>query len=345
MGKPLRFFLIAIVALTLVGAATSNAAGNGFYEGKMVRFIVGFSAGGGFDTYTRAVARHIGKHIPGHPSTVVENKPGAGSMLAANWIYNRTEPDGLTMGNFMGPLILQHVLGNEGAAYDGRRFGWVGVPVSDHGACAVTKASGISNLDEWLASKRPIKIGATGPGSTTADIPKLLKAALDLPIQIIEGYGGTAKIRLAAEAGEIDGGCWAWQSIKVTWREGLAAGDVRVALQATLKPHADLKDVSKAIDYAKTDEARELLEILAEVYGETVRPFAVPPGTPPERLLILQKAFLATMKDSEFLAEAKKAQLEIDPLDGPSAAKIFSRLYELGPAKVAKLREILVPQK
>jgi tripartite-type tricarboxylate transporter receptor subunit TctC len=207
----------------------------------------------------------------------------------------------------------------------------------------LTKKSGITSLDDWFASKRPIKIGATAPGSTTADIPKLLKEAIGLPIHVIEGYGGTAKMRLAAEAGEIDGGCWAWQSIKVTWRKAIEMGTVRPIVQSTLKRHKDLMNIPMAMDYAKTDEAREMLKILAEVYGDTVRPYAVPPGTPKERLLILRKAFMETMRDPKFLAEAKKAQLEFDPIEGQRAAKVFSDIYRLGPAKVAKLRRILVP--
>ncbi len=344
MIRKLPLLVLMTLVLALAPGAVSYAAeADGFYKGKMLNFVVGFAAGGGFDTYTRAIARHMGRHIPGNPTTVVINRPGAGSLIAANYVYNKSKPDGLTIGNFIGPLILQHVLGNEAALFDGRKFGWVGVPVSDHGTCVLTEKSGIETLDQWIASKRPIKIGATGPGSTTSDIPKLVKAALGLPTQVIEGYGGTARIRLAAEAGEIDGACWAWQSIKVTWRTALKSGIVRPIFQAMLKPHADLKDVPVIINYAKTNEARELLEILAHVYGDTVRPYAVPPGTPNDRLLILQKAFMETMKDPEFLAEAKKAQLEFNPMDGPTAAKVFSDLYKLEPRKVGKLRKILVP--
>lgn len=343
MLKNYRLLIASVIGFLIVAGAVSSNAADDFYKGKFVRFVVGFSAGGGFDTYTRTIARHMGRYIPGNPTTVVVNRPGAGSMIAANYMYNKAKPDGLTIGNFMGPLMLQHVLGNEAAMYDGRKFGWVGVPVSDHGACVLTKKSGITSLDDWFASKRPIKIGATAPGSTTADIPKLLKEAIGLPIHVIEGYGGTAKMRLAAEAGEIDGGCWAWQSIKVTWRKAIEMGTVRPIVQATLKRHKDLMNIPMAMDYAKTDEAREMLKILAEVYGDTVRPYAVPPGTPKERLLILRKAFMETMRDPKFLAEAKKAQLEFDPIEGQRAAKVFSDIYRLGPAKVAKLRRILVP--
>ena len=225
----LRILMVSALVLALVPSLAMGA--DDFFKGKTIRFVVGFSPGGGFDTYTRLIARHFGKHVPGNPRTVVQNRTGAGSMIAANYIYAKAKPDGLTIGNWIGPLVLQHVLGKKGIRFDGRKFNWLGVPSTDDNTCALTKASGISNVKEWLNSKRPVKIGATGPGSTTDDVPKLIKAATDLPIQIIEGYGGTAIIRLAAEKGEIDGGCWAWQSIKPTWSQGIESGNVRPVLQ------------------------------------------------------------------------------------------------------------------
>jgi tripartite-type tricarboxylate transporter receptor subunit TctC len=207
-----------IAALSLV--AIPRAPAEEFYKGKTITFVVGFSAGGGFDTYTRLIARHFAKHIPGNPTVVVENKTGAGSLIAANYIYNQAPHDGTVIGNWIGPLVLQQVLGNKAAKFDGRKFGWLGVPTPDSGVCALTKASGIKTMDDWFKSKRPIKIGGTAPGSTTDDVPNLLQAALGLPMKLVEGYKGTAKIRLAAESGEIDGGCWAWESIKPTWAKG-----------------------------------------------------------------------------------------------------------------------------
>ena len=336
---------IGMIALFALSFVPPQAEADDFYQGKTIRFVVGFSAGGGFDTYTRLIARHFGKHVPGNPTTVVENKTGAGSLVAANYIYNQADPDGLTIGNWIGPLVLQQVLGNKAAKFDGRKFGWLGVPSADSGVCALTKASGIKTAEDWFSSKRPIKIGATGPGSTTDDVPKLVKAAIGLPIQMVEGYSGTAKIRLAAESGEVDGGCWAWQSIKPTWAKGIESEQVRVVIQSMLQSHPELKHVPLASKYAKNDEARELLIVANGPYGVLARPYSIPPGTPRDRLEVLQKAFVETLRDPELLAEAKKSKLEIDPVDGPTVAKLMADLYSLKPATQEKLKEIVIPKK
>jgi tripartite-type tricarboxylate transporter receptor subunit TctC len=206
-------------------------------------------------------------------------------------------------------------------------------------------ASGISTVDEWFKAKQPVKLGGTAPGSTTDDVPKLIEAAIELPIDMIEGYKGTSRIRVAAEAGEIAGGCWAWESIKPTWSKALESGEVRPVLQTMLESHPELKHVPLAITYAKTDEARELLKIVDGAYGMTARPYSVPPGVPPERLALLQKAFMETTKDPELLAEAKKAKLEFKPRDGPTIATIFAGFYNLKEPMKAKLRAIVLPGK
>ena len=339
------WMILSLLLATSLVAAPALVIAQDFYQGKSIRFIVGFSAGGGFDTYTRAIARHIGKHIPGNPSTVVENMTGAGSLIAANHIYNRADPDGLTVANFIGPLILQQAIGNPSAQFDGRKFGYLGVPVADSGVCALTKASGIKTVDEWFAAKEPIKLGGTAPGSTTDDVPKIIAAAINLPIRLISGYKGTANIRLAAESGEIAGGCWAWESIKPTWQKGIAAGDVNIVLQTMTESHPELKHVPLAVNYAKTDEAKELLEIVNGPYGQLARPYTVPPGVPADRLAILQKAFMATMKDPQFLSDAKEAKLEIQAMDGPTAAKRFARIYELKPELKNTLKGIVLAGK
>ncbi len=340
-------WLIGLLVLLLVswGSPSSQAAAEEFYKGRTVRFVVGFAAGGGFDTYTRVIARHIGKHIPGNPSTIVENMTGAGSLIAANHVFGAAKPDGLTVGNFIGPVILQQSLGNPAAKFDGRKFGWLGAPTGDSVVCALTRASGIKSVEDWIASKRPIKIGGTGPGSTTVDVPKLVSAAIDLPTAVIAGFKGTSGVRLAAEGGEIDGGCWAWESIKPTWGKAIDAGDVNVVIQTTLESHPDLKHVPVAVKYAKTDRARGLLRVIDGPYGRMARPYSVPPGTPPDRLAVLQKAFSATLKDPEFLAEAKKTRLQIDPIDAPTIEKLISDLYEMSSELKAQLRPIVLPGK
>jgi tripartite-type tricarboxylate transporter receptor subunit TctC len=340
--KPRNWLLPATIA-TLVLVAIPRAPAEEFYKGKTVTFVVGFAAGGGFDTYTRLIARHIGKHIPGNPTVVVENRTGAGSLIAANYIFNQAPKDGTVIGNWIGPLVLQQVLGNRAAKFDGRKFGWLGVPTPDSGVCALTKASGINSMDDWIKSKRPIKLGATAPGSTTDDVPKLVQAALDLPMKVVSGYKGTAKVRLAAESGEVDGGCWAWESIKPTWANGLQSGKVSIVLQTTEKAHPDLKNVPLAMRYAKSDDARALLHIASGVYAQGARPYTVPPGVPQDRLALLQKAFMAALRDPDLLKEANKSRVDIDPVDGPTIAKLMAGLYGLNSAFNSKLKVLLIP--
>jgi tripartite-type tricarboxylate transporter receptor subunit TctC len=271
MGKAtLRIACMLLSLFALVGVR-SGASAQEFYKDKTIRVIVGFSAGGGFDTYARMIARHMGKHIPGNPTMIVENMGGAGSLLAANYLFARAKPDGLTIGNFIGTLVLQQIYGTKGIEFDARRFEWLGAPVQDMTACALTKASGVTNLEQWFAAKEPVKLGGEAPGANDSDTPRVLKTALGLPIQLIEGYKGTSQIRLAAEAGEVAGGCWTLESIKVTWRKGLESGLVNMVLQLGPKKHPEFPNVPNAIDYAKTDDARMLIETAVHHPGASLR--------------------------------------------------------------------------
>lgn len=317
------------------------ASAQDFFRGKVVRIVVGFSAGGGFDTYSRAIARHWGKHIPGNPTIIVENMPGASSLVAANHVYKIAKPDGLTVGNFHGNQILNQVLGYPGIAFDAKGFEWLGVPVQDHNACVLTKKSGIASLEQWFGSKKPVKLGGVSRGDSTYNTTVILREALGLPIQMVSGYKGSSDIRLAAESGEVAGGCWAWESIKVTWSSALAAGDVLVLLQATPEPHPDLVNVPNAIELAKANEARELIRAGIHIPAAITRPYALPPNTPKDRVQIFRKAFLETLKDPEFLAEAKKSNLDINPLPGEEVEKMILDLFKLEAAVLNRLREIL----
>lgn len=336
-----RRFYSVIAAVLLVTFFNTVYAAQPAFEGKTMRIVVGFSAGGGFDTYSRAIARHMSKHIPGHPAIIVENMAGAASIVAANHLYRIAKPDGLTIGNFHGFQILNQVLGAPGIEFDARKFEWLGVPVQDTGACALTKASGVANLDQWKAAKQPVKLGGVGPGDATYGMARVLKEVLGLPVQPIPGYKGTAEIRLAAESGEIAGGCWQWESIKVIWRKALETGEVNVVLQLVTKPHPEIPKVPLAVSLAKTDEARLLLQAAVHDPNSITRPYSLPPGTPKDRVQILQKAFMDTMKDPEFLADAKKAQLDLDPAPAEEVEKTVARFFKLDAAVVAKLREIL----
>jgi tripartite-type tricarboxylate transporter receptor subunit TctC len=286
----------------------------------------------------------MGKHIPGNPTLIVENMTGAGTRILAKYLFSAAPPDGLSFGIFNGYLLLGRVLGMKGLDFDVRQYEWIGVPVQDHVSCGITKASGVTNLKEWQATKTPVKIGALGPGNSTADVPRLLKGILNLPIQMVEGYKGTADVRIAADSGEVGGACWAWQSMEVTWRKALQSGDVNVVLQVAPKSHPDLTKVPNAFDLVKTDEDKRLLSAGVVLPSSVTRVYAARPGTPKDRIRILQKAFSDTMKDPAFLAEAKKAQLEIDPLTGDEVGKVVAEMFELSPSQIAKLKEILTPK-
>jgi tripartite-type tricarboxylate transporter receptor subunit TctC len=335
------WFPIALAGLVLLAAVPAKSATDDFYKGKTIRIVVGFGAGGGFDTYSRAIARHMGRFIPGNPTIAVDNMTGAGSLIAANHVYKVAKPDGLTIGHFIGGLIMQQVMGGSGIEFDARKFEMIGVPVKESVVCALRKESGITSVESWLAAKAPVKLGGTAPGSTTDDVAKVLKDTLGLPIQLVSGYKGTADIRLAADSGEISGGCWAWESIKVTWRKGLEAKEVMVLLQAVPKPHPELPTIPLAINFAKTDEARKLIDAGIHDTQIFTRPYVLPPGTPKERVQLLRKAFLETFKDKEFLAEAEKSRLDVDPVSGEQVEKIVGGLFKLEPALLGKLKQIL----
>ena len=174
-----------------------------FYKGKTIRLIVATTPGGGFDAYSRAIARHIPKHIPGNPTIIVENMPGAGMLIGTNYIYKQAKPDGLTIGNWIGTLVLGQITGRKGVEFDARKFEYVGAPVKNHDLCLMTRTSGVTSAEKWIASKAPVKLGATPPGSTPFDVAAILKEATGLPMQLVSGYKGTADIRVAVDSGEI----------------------------------------------------------------------------------------------------------------------------------------------
>jgi tripartite-type tricarboxylate transporter receptor subunit TctC len=312
-----------------------------FYEGKTIRLIVGFSAGGGFDTYSRLIARHLGRHIPGNPAVVVENMPGAASLVAANHVYNIAKPDGLTILNFHGNQVINQIIGKPGIEFDARKFEYIGIPTQDNVACAFAKSSAISNFDALKNAKTPVKIGGVAPGDTTYNTAKLLQAALNLPIQLVAGYKGTAEVKLAAETGEVAGGCWQWESIKSIWRQGLDSGNVFVVLQVNAQTHPELPKVPNAIDYASNENSKQLLKYGGHDPAAITRPYALGPGTPKDRVQLLRQAFVETMKDPEFLADAKKSRLDTQPLTGEEIEKIVAQLFKIDAKVVNQLKEIL----
>jgi hypothetical protein len=246
----------------------------------------------------------------------------------------------LTLGHFQGGLFLYQLLGRPGIEFDAAKFEYIGAPVTDNRACAFTKASGITSMDKWLASKTPVKLGGIGGGATD-DIPRMLAATTTLPVQLVSGYKGTSEIRLAAESGELAGGCWTWDSIRATWTKAIASGDAVVILQILSKPHRELPNVPLAAKYAKNEEARQLIQVGIEEPSDYYRPYVLPPGTPKDRVATLRKAFQDTLKDPEFLTDAEKAKLDVEPITGEEMEKLVAKLFRLSPAIVTKLKDVL----
>ena len=331
---------VGIIGLMLASGVAFAAAP--VFEGKTIRIIVGYSAGGGYDLYARVLSRHMGRHLPGNPSIIVENMAGAGSLISANTLYKVAKPDGLTIGHFNGGLFFNQVLGQPGIEFDARKFIFLGAAVKEDSAVVVTKASGITSVEKWYASKDPVKLGGTGPGVYTPDnVIRILKVALGLPIQLVSGYKGTADIRLAAESGELAGSCWGWEAIKATWRKGLESGEVIPVLQTVPRAMPDIPNVPLAISLAKTDEARQLIEVGIHSNSVFARPFVLPPETPKDRVDLLRKAFVETLKDKEFLAETDKAKLGIEPVTGEELEKTVAGIFKTDPALLAKMKDIL----
>jgi tripartite-type tricarboxylate transporter receptor subunit TctC len=336
--------LTSALAVLLIALAVNDQRAHGaapFYEGKTIRIVVGTSPGGGYDTYTRLIARHFSSHIPGNPAIIVDNMPGAGGLVSANHLFKVAKPDGLTIGHFVGGQFLQQLLGKPGIEFDALKFEYIGVPAQDNFVFGVAKTTGITDIEQWLSSKTAVKFGAIAAGDGTYDIPKVAEVALGLPIQVVSGYKGTAPIRLAFNSGEVGGLSNSWQSFRSTWRKELDNREVIIVLQVSAKPHPDLPKVPLAMNIAKSDEARKLIQAVAQAHGAAVRPYVLPPGTPKDRVEILRSAFMETIKDPELLKEAGKANLEINPGSGEDLERNVKELLRLDPSLVARLKEIL----
>jgi tripartite-type tricarboxylate transporter receptor subunit TctC len=322
------------------GMPAAQEGSEDFFRGKTIRIVIN-AAGGGFDAYARTLARHLGRHIPGQPAIVVDNMPGAGGLVAANYVYKIAKPDGLTIGHFSGDLLLGQVLGRPGVEFDARGFEYIGVPAHEHIACAFSRASGITSIDRWVSSPAPVKMGGTAPGSNSDNATQILKAVLGLPIQLISGYRGTAAIRLAVESGELAGACFNWVSMRGAWQHALESGDVAVVLQLAPRALPDLPAVPLVGDLAKTDDARSLLGATVYRASALARPYALPPGTPKGRVELLRRAFLGALRDPEFLADARRARLEVSSVGGDEVERLVAGLFALDQATIRRLRAIL----
>jgi len=340
--KLLSVSVIGVLGLMLSGLEPAEAE---FYKDKTIRIVVGAAPGGAFDLHSRILSRHMGKHIPGNPTIVLHNMPGAGTLVAANYVYRVPKPDGLTIGAFNGGVFLQEVLGiNPGIQFEGRKWIALGVTLQGDDVLLLRKETGIKSLEELMRAKTPVKIGASSPGSNLYDFPAILKEALGLPIRIASGYKGFADIRLAVEGGEVDGTSVPWTGIKPFWGERL--GDFVPIVQTALRKRLpDLPDIPTALELAKTKEARELIQHgIIDVSG-LLMVYALRPGTPKDRVETLRKAFDAAVKDPEYLEDAKKSKAVINPLRGAEVERIISELWQVDPSPKAKLKKVLAPKK
>jgi tripartite-type tricarboxylate transporter receptor subunit TctC len=349
MKYRIRLFAVAIAALLVVPYAPSAFANN-FYEGKTIRVIVGFSAGGGYDTYTRAVARHMGKHIPGNPEFVVENMTGAGSLIAANYTYNRADKDGLTLGVWNSAFVLYQALGDRAVRIDAPKLGWIGAPVKGSPHCSIMAFTGLDNFEDILKSGRSLKMGATRAGSTYNDLPKILNQTIGTKFDVITGYEGTSKILLGMRSKELEGGCWGWESARVTARPMLEAkGDERLIPVIIHRKWKDplVKDLPLIPEVIREKADKDGLAVYRAWGGqyEFQRPWVVPPGVPKDRLEILRKGFAATFKDKEFLAEAEKSKLFLDYVSADAIYGHVKDILDISPKAKEDLQFLVRKQK
>jgi tripartite-type tricarboxylate transporter receptor subunit TctC len=337
-----KFWLPTAIGL-LFFAAPTHAPADEFYKGKTIRFVVGLAPGGGYDLSARTMGRHIGKHIPGNPTIVVENMTGAGSLISANYTFNSAKPDGLFVGIWNSALVLRQALGDKAMRFDARKFGWVGAPTKGTPHCSIMAHTGLKSLKDVLAANREIKMGSTGPGSTYDDTPRILNQTIGTKFKIVSGYEGTSTILVAMRRKEVDGGCWGWESARTTARPMLnASGDEKLIpfLIHRREPDPEVKDLPLIPEVIKGDDNLSAYYTWVGSY-EFQRPFSVPPGTPAERLQILRKAFAATMKDPEFIAEAEKSKLETTFVSGEDIDRHVKKIMAITP-KAKELLSFLV---
>ncbi len=330
----------------LAVSISTTALAEDFYKGKTIRFVVGAAPGGGYDTYTRLIARHIGKYIPGNPTTLVQNMTGAGMLIAANYTYRKAKPDGLTLGIFNNALIVQKGLGDPRIKIDFRKMGWVGTPSVGEPVCMVMGFTGLKTLEDVLNYKKPLKVGATRAGSTGHDVPIILNKVLGTNFKVITGYTGTATTRIALQSRELEAFCSQWESMRVTARAMLdAPGDDKLIpfIVHSRWQDPEIKDLPLFRDVIKGEKNLAIYNAwVAQM--EFQRPLSVPPGTPKERLEILRRGLAAALKDPELLAEAKKAKLIITSVPGQKVEKLVDGVLSM-PQDVRESLEFLVRKK
>jgi len=318
-------------ALAVTPASAQSPAE--FYKGKTVTVYVGYSPGGGYDTYARTVARQIGKHIPGNPTIIVKNRPGAGSMTLTNEIYNALPQDGTAVGIIGRGMAMEPLFGSKLAKFEPTKFNWIGSANNEVSICVSWHTSKVKTWQDMQTI--PMFVGGTGAGADTDTFPRVMNNLLDTKLKLITGYPGGNDVLLAMERGEVEGRCgYSWSSAKSRKADWLKEGKMNILIQMSTGKHPDLPDVPFIMDLAKNDADRAALELIY-ARQEFGRPFVAPPNVPADRVAALRAAFMATMKDPDFVADAKKQNLEIAPIGGERIGELIANIYN-APADVVQ---------
>jgi tripartite-type tricarboxylate transporter receptor subunit TctC len=333
-----------LIAFGLAGALMEPAAAQEpFYKGKILNLVVGNASGGGYDAYGRLLARHMSHHIPGEPTIVVRNMPGAGGMAMSNYMYSQAPRDGLTIGMMSRANPIEPVLGNPAAKFKSEEFVWLGTASSygDDAYCLVIRSDApFRSIEDVQKPGRPLLLGALAAGGTDTDISLIARDVFKLNATIVRGYS-SAEVNLAIQRGEVEGRAIGMSSIQTGLGDFLRDGKLRFLLQFGHEQRwKGLPDVPTAHELAKSADDKALLD-LAEMPFQMARPFLAPPGIPAEAATILKKAFMDTNADPDYLADAKKMQIDISPLSGDAVGAIITRIAKTPPAVVKRYNTIL----
>jgi tripartite-type tricarboxylate transporter receptor subunit TctC len=334
--------LLALLAIAASSPAQSQDSVEQFFRGKIINIYVGSSAGGGYDTYGRLVARHLGKHVPGQPTIVVQNMPGAGSNKAAGYIYTVAPKDGTAIGAIFPGAILQPLLGDTAVQHEPSKFIYVGSANSDVYHCfARTDAPAKTFRD---ALDKVVIVGASNEGGTTRDLPAMMNNLAGAKFRIVTGYAGSKEIGLAVERDEVHGACGiGWTGFTTLYPHWFEKKIVGITLQLSVKGHPELNKmgVPLATEFARSKDDRQAMELVLS-QGLFGRPYVLPPGVPQDRVEALRKAFMAAMADPALIADAKKARLDLEPIGGADLQKLIASLYALPRTVVEKAKQSLI---
>jgi tripartite-type tricarboxylate transporter receptor subunit TctC len=312
-----------------------------FYTGKTISIVVGHEVGTGFDIYARTLARHFGRHIPGNPGVVVQNMVGASGVTAANWLNDIAAKDGTVMATFVHTVAFEPLFGNRSARFDPAKLAWIGNMEESIGLCGVSKASGIARFEELL--ERETIFGATGATGPLGKFALALKNLVGAKLKVIHGYKGSASVKVAMQRGEVQGICGLpLSTVKSFWRDDYESGQFKPVIRLSGNPHPELKGIPHVDDYAKGEDDRQVFGLIfgAQVLG---RAFVSPPGQPPARTRALRAGLMSTMKDAQFLAEAAKAQIDIEPMTGETVEALIARFTASSPAVVERAKKAFSP--